>query len=375
MKKILSLLLSLTLILGIISVPAMAEEKPINVYLNGTALTFDQPPVMQNDRTMVPMRAIFEALGYSVTWDEETESIHSVKDGIAFSMQINNNLVFVNDQQFELDVPPMLFNGRTLVPVRAVAELSGALVTWSDYANSVYIRNNNYFAAELEIENLGNITVLLAIGSAPYTVLNFCDLVESGFYNGLTFHRVIKDFMIQGGDPNGDGTGGSGTNIPGEFLANNVANYISHERGVISMARAQDFNSASSQFFIVHKDSTFLDGQYAAFGMVMDGMDVVDKIAETETNEADKPLAPVIIKSAKLLYDYDEEIEAFLAALEEETAPEEETVIASDATVYVTTKTKTYHYSSDCKKVDSAKAMTLENAIAKKYNPCEECVR
>ena len=115
---------------------------------------------------------------------------------------------------------------------------------------------------------------------APNTVNNFVSLVKKGFYDGVIFHRVISGFMIQGGDPNGNGTGGSEKTIKGEFSANGVENDISHVRGVISMARANDPDSGSSQFFIVHEDSTFLDGQYAAFGHVTDGMDVVDAICE-----------------------------------------------------------------------------------------------
>ena len=115
---------------------------------------------------------------------------------------------------------------------------------------------------------------------APNTVNNFISLVQKGFYDGLIFHRVIAGFMIQGGDPKGNGTGGSDTTIKGEFSENGVENNISHVRGTISMARANDPDSASSQFFIVHEDSTFLDGQYAAFGHVTDGMDVVDAICE-----------------------------------------------------------------------------------------------
>ena len=116
--------------------------------------------------------------------------------------------------------------------------------------------------------------------TAPITVKNFVELAKSGFYDGLTFHRIIKGFMIQGGDPKGDGTGGSDKTIRGEFSKNGVENNISHKRGVISMARSQDNNSASSQFFIMHEDGDYLDGSYAAFGHVTEGMDVVDKIAE-----------------------------------------------------------------------------------------------
>ena len=134
--------------------------------------------------------------------------------------------------------------------------------------------------ATIEVEGVGTIKVELNANNTPITVSNFAELVNEGFYNGLTFHRIMKGFMIQGGDPKGNGTGGSDENIVGEFSANGFTqNTLSHTRGVISMARSSDMNSASSQFFIVHKDSTFLDGQYAAFGEVTDGMDVVDKIA------------------------------------------------------------------------------------------------
>ena len=126
----------------------------------------------------------------------------------------------------------------------------------------------------------GDIELALYPSKAPVTVANFLNLASRGYYKGITFHRVIPNFMIQGGDPNGNGTGGSEKTIKGEFSANGVENDISHVRGVISMARANDPDSGSSQFFIVHEDSTFLDGQYAAFGHVTDGMDVVDAICE-----------------------------------------------------------------------------------------------
>lgn len=132
---------------------------------------------------------------------------------------------------------------------------------------------------------------------APISVSNFKHLASKGFYNGLIFHRVIEGFMIQGGCPEGRGTGGPGYHIKGEFLSNGVENNLKHERGVISMARAFDFDSAGSQFFIMHRDAPHLDGQYAAFGKVIDGMDVVDKIAKEKVDFSDKPLCDVIIKS------------------------------------------------------------------------------
>ncbi len=140
---------------------------------------------------------------------------------------------------------------------------------------------------EINVKHYGTIKVELDADEAPETVTNFVKLTKSGFYDGLTFHRIIKGFMIQGGDPNHDGTGGSKETIKGEFTENGVSNNISHVRGTISMARAQDPNSASSQFFIVQKDSTYLDGSYAGFGKVTSGMDIVDKICDDVKTEDD----------------------------------------------------------------------------------------
>lgn len=139
--------------------------------------------------------------------------------------------------------------------------------------------------AEIVVQDYGTIKVELDADQAPITVQNFIDLANSEFYDGLTFHRIIEGFMIQGGDPNGDGTGGSGHTIRGEFTQNGVNNTLSHTRGAISMARSSAMNSASSQFFIVHEDSTYLDGSYAVFGYVTEGMDVVDAIATSVTAE------------------------------------------------------------------------------------------
>ena len=132
---------------------------------------------------------------------------------------------------------------------------------------------------------------------APNTVNNFLSLVNKGFYNGLTFHRVIYGFMIQGGCPKGTGTGGPGYSIKGEFSTNGFKNDLKHTEGVLSMARAMMADSAGSQFFIMHKKAPHLDGQYAAFGKIIDGMDVVNEIAECDTDYADKPLDPQVIKS------------------------------------------------------------------------------
>ncbi len=150
--------------------------------------------------------------------------------------------------------------------------------------NKVYSKGKHH--AEIVIKDYGTIALELDADVAPITVENFAELVNKGFYNGLTFHRIISGFMIQGGDPQGTGMGGSDKEIKGEFAANGVKNSISHTRGVISMARATAYDSASSQFFIVHQDSKFLDGNYAGFGRVTSGIEIVDKIcADTKVED------------------------------------------------------------------------------------------
>ena len=158
--------------------------------------------------------------------------------------------------------------------------------------NTDYSKGTHH--AVIDVKDYGKIELELDADTAPITVENFCTLANDGFYDGLTFHRIIEGFMIQGGDPDHNGTGGSEKEIKGEFSANGVKNDISHTRGVISMARSQQNDSASSQFFIVHKDSDFLDGQYAAFGHVTKGMEVVDRLA-TET--------PVVDNNGTVLFE------------------------------------------------------------------------
>ena len=148
------------------------------------------------------------------------------------------------------------------------------------------------------MENGGEFTIELMPEYAPATVENFVNLVEENFYDGIIFHRVIAGFMAQGGDPTGTGMGGSGVNIPGEFRSNGFgANTLKHERGVISMARSMDKDSASSQFFICFEDAPHLDGEYAAFGKVTEGMEVVDSFADVPTDYMDKPTEPIVIKT------------------------------------------------------------------------------
>lgn len=164
---------------------------------------------------------------------------------------------------------------------------SGAAPSGSSGAVSSYTAENASVTAyaDIDIKDYGTVTVALDGKAAPATVKNFEKLANSGFYNGLTFHRIIDGFMMQGGDPDGDGTGDSDDTVSGEFSANGFNNSLSHTRGAISMARSNDYNSASSQFFIVQSDSTFLDGQYAAFGYVTEGMDIVDSICKAASTD------------------------------------------------------------------------------------------
>jgi peptidyl-prolyl cis-trans isomerase B (cyclophilin B) len=151
--------------------------------------------------------------------------------------------------------------------------------------------------AIITMNDSSTMTLELYPSIAPITVENFTKLAKSGFYDGLVFHRVIRNFMIQGGDPEGTGMGGPGHHIKGEFIANGVNNTIKHTRGVISMARSNDYDSAGSQFFIMHKDSVHLDGQYAAFGKVIEGIETVDAIAQQKTDYSDRPVVEQKIKT------------------------------------------------------------------------------
>ena len=169
----------------------------------------------------------------------------------------------------------------------------------ADAAASGSVEGGQKYLAEIKIKDYGTVKVMLDEGIAPKTVQNFVKLANEGFYNGLTFHRIMEGFMIQGGDPEGNGTGGSSETIYGEFASNGFNNTLSHKEGVISMARSSAPNSASSQFFIVEKDSLSLAGQYAAFGNVVEGMDIVHKIAQdakpTDNNGTiEKDQQPVI---------------------------------------------------------------------------------
>lgn len=177
---------------------------------------------------------------------------------------------------------------------------AGASISEGEAFDPLAVDYSKVPLATLEMEDGGIIKIALFPDLAENTVNNFISLSNEGFYDGLTFHRVIENFMIQGGDPLGNGMGNPGYSIQGEFSSNNFENNLKHNRGVVSMARSRDMDSAGSQFFIMHADYNSLDGDYAGFGYVIEGMDVVDKIAGVDTGKADKPKEDVIIKSISI---------------------------------------------------------------------------
>lgn len=196
---------------------------------------------------------------------------------------------------------------KTLAISLSAAMLLG-FASCGDAEGSGSVRSNDSSSAESSASSDIGSTIIITLYPeyAPITCENFQNLVEEGFYDGLTFHRVVDDFMAQGGDPNGDGTGGSDTSITGEFAENGIENNLSHTRGVVSMARSNDYDSATSQFFICYTDCTFLDGAYAAFGEVTEGMEVVDAFLQVprslnSAGETAVPDNPIIIESAVMI--------------------------------------------------------------------------
>ena len=336
MKRLFAILLSLSMLLACAST-GLAEDEAIKVYVNGEELQTEA--YVKNDRTMVPLRAITEALQCDVYWNEGDAGI-TIFDGMYLYMMWadgERDIAFTTtpfmDEFVCMDVIPEFKNDRTFLPLRALTELiPRAEVSYDEETNSVSVTaekleepveaglaeqysiytsmysmdyekyagiahgNANTIEAEIKIAGMdGSIKLELYPDVAPITVQNFVRLAKSGVWKDKIFHRVIEGFMIQGGAFDEYDNGFSTDPISGEFAANNVWNMLSHKRGVISMARTNDPNSASNQFFICHEDAMFLDGSYAAFGKVTSGMELVDAIATTKTDDNDMPLDMITI--------------------------------------------------------------------------------
>ena len=318
----------LAAIMTLFALPQIAFADDVTIMVNGEKLVTETPAVIENERTLVPLRAVSDALGCDVSWDGETRGV-TVTDGESlFFTWIGRDHAFeTTSTELEntviLDTPPMIINDFTMVPVRAVSEIFGAEVGYDAATSTVLItydkksvkaglaaefrtyeteldkmygaycgyadHSGNLVNAEIQLANGGVITLELYPDIAPETVANFVKLANEKFYDGLVFHRVIKDFMIQGGGFDQNLTQKTAAAIKGEFIVNGSFNLIPHERGTVSMARTQyDLNSASSQFFIMQRDTPSLNGQYAAFGRVTGGMEYVDDIASKETHTVEK---------------------------------------------------------------------------------------
>lgn len=264
----------------------------------------------ESGTTLVPLRVISENLGANVNFNSKNKTITITKDDQKIVLTLGKTETLVNNVKQTLTKAPTTLQNTTMVPLRFISEQLNCAVDWDNNAKLISITSKNSSNADqktelpmatLKIKDYGTVTLELYPEMAPNTVNNFIALANSGFYDGLTFHRIISDFMIQGGDPNGTGTGGPGYSIAGEFAINGFEqNTLSHEVGVISMARTSAPNSAGSQFFIVSGEATYLDGQYAAFGKVTSGLDIIDKVQNVPTGPYDKPNTPVVIESLRV---------------------------------------------------------------------------
>ena len=288
----------LTLLLSLIfAIPCFASTIELN--LNGKSLESPVAPIMENGTTLVPLRLISENLAATVSYNQEAKTISITSTDTSMLLTLGSTEVKVNGDIVSLPMAPRSINGTTMVPLRFISENLNCKVNWD--AEDQPTTSSTFPTATIVVKDYGTITLELYPDIAPTTVNNFIFLANSQFYDGLTFHRIIDDFMIQGGDPLGNGTGGPGYTIIGEFSGNGfTTNTLSHTKGVISMARSNHPDSAGSQFFITSADATYLDGQYAAFGKVLTGLDIVDKLSDVATNANDAPLNPVVIESIRV---------------------------------------------------------------------------
>ncbi|MBL0388458.1 peptidylprolyl isomerase [Tumebacillus sp. ITR2] len=319
--KTTSMFLSGILLAGSLIAPAAQKAEAasnITVTLDGNVQLFDQPPVTVQDRTLVPLRKIFEALGATVNWDEDTQTVTAVKDRNTIKLQIGSNTAHKNDQSLTLDVPAQVQNDRTLVPVRFVSEALGAYVYWHEDTQTVDIRTpgvakhyanppvmsldtSKDYSAVVDT-NKGTFKIHLDFSDAPLTVNNFVFLARDHYYDHVKFHRIVESFMIQAGDPTATGSGGPGYTFQDELSP--TKHYVP---GTVAMANAGP-NTNGSQFFIgTGDDVKNLDRypNYTVFGEVTDGMDVVHAIAATPVTESrygevSQPIEDVVINTVTI---------------------------------------------------------------------------
>ncbi len=284
------------LLLLVATVPTFAEQTPIAVVIEEKKLTLDVAPQVRNGRTLLPLRAIFENLGATVSWIEERGEVVAKRGFTTIRLFVDKKKAYVNEHETNLDAAPITFNKRVLVPTRFVAESLGADVVWDEKKRIVSVQGTKNPQVKIEMSDGGTVTLVLYPQIAPNTVHNFLALTKAGFYDGLIFHRVIPNFMIQGGDPLGQGIGNPGYSIAGEFALNSFKNDLRHTRGIVSMARSRAHDSAGSQFFIMVEEASYLDGSYAAFGKVISGMAVVDRLVALPRDTTDRPKTPPVMK-------------------------------------------------------------------------------
>ena len=295
----------------ILAIPCMANT--IKISLNGQVLNTQVAPVNKQGTILVPLRLISENLGATVDYNGSTKTITIIESNTTLKLYIGSKSASINGSTITLAASPELVHQTTIVPLRFISEQLNCSVDWNSSKQIVSIiskthtmpnttdTNTGHPIATMVIKDYGTVTLELYPDMAPNTVTNFMVLANNGFYDSLTFHRVIDNFMIQGGDPLGNGSGGPNYSIGGEFASNGFTqNTLSHTKGILSMARTYDPNSAGSQFFITSADSTYLDGEYAAFGKVISGMSIVETIAKVDTDSKDCPLTAIVIQSIRV---------------------------------------------------------------------------
>lgn len=296
--------LCFVLLFAFFALPCFAKD--ITITLNGNALPTTTAPILDEGTTLVPLRLISENLGSTVNYDGDTKEITITTDTGKLRLTLGSLAVSVNGTTSTLATAPRMIQGTTMVPLRFISENLNCKVEWLSTEQTVALTTSAIAEsplpiATIKVKGYGTITLELYPYLAPNTVNNFAYLANNKFYDGLIFHRIIENFMIQGGDPLGTGIGNPGYSIPGEFAANGYTlNTLSHTKGVISMARSSWPDTAGSQFFITSADATYLDGQYAAFGKVISGIELIEKLHVVATDTTDKPLENVVIETIRV---------------------------------------------------------------------------